>query len=44
VRRLSIDDATTMALEQNVALRVQRMAPEITGLDVARPTATGCRP
>lgn len=36
VRRLSIDEASTMALEQNVALRVQRMAPEITGLDLAQ--------
>ena len=34
VRRVSIDEAVTMALEQNVALQVQRMSPEISELDV----------
>ena len=36
VRRISIDEAVTLALQQNVALQVQRMAPEITSLDVAQ--------
>lgn len=34
VRRVSIDDAVTMALQQNVALQVQKMSPEISELDV----------
>ena len=36
VRRLSIDEAVTMALEQNVSLQVQKMNPGITELDVVQ--------
>ena len=36
VRRLSIDEAVTMALEQNVSLQVQKMNPDISSLDVAQ--------
>lgn len=35
VRRITIDEAVASALEQNVALRVQRMNPSITELDLA---------
>ncbi len=35
-RRITIDEAVASALEQNVALRVQRMDPTITELDVAQ--------
>ncbi len=34
VRRVSIDEAVTMALQQNVSLQVQKMSPEISELDV----------
>ena len=36
VRRISIDEAVTLALEQNVSLQVQRMTPGITELDVVQ--------
>lgn len=35
-RALTIDEAVALALEQNVALRVQRMVPMITQLDLAQ--------
>jgi len=36
VRRIKIDEAVTMALEQNVSLQVQKMNPTISELDVAQ--------
>jgi outer membrane protein len=36
VRKISIDEAVTLALEQNVSLQVQRMTPGITELDVVQ--------
>lgn len=36
VRRITIDEAVASALQQNVALRVQRMNPGITELDIAQ--------
>ncbi len=36
VRRVTIDEAVASALEQNVALRVQRMDPTISELDIAQ--------
>ena len=36
VRRISIDEAVTMALEQNVSLQVQKMNPGISELDVVQ--------
>ncbi len=47
VRRITIDEAVTMALEQNVSLQVQRMNPAFSELDLAQayggwlPTLTG---
>jgi len=35
VRRLSIDEATTLALEQNLGIRIQRMDPQIQDVGVA---------
>lgn len=40
VRRISLDEAVTMALEQNVSLQVQRMNPGISSLDVAQAYGT----
>ena len=34
VRRLSIDEATTLALEQNLGIRIQRMDPQIQDVGV----------
>ena len=36
VRRVTIDEAVASALQQNVALRVQRMNPDISELDIAQ--------
>lgn len=36
VRRIKIDEAVTMALEQNVSLQVQKMNPTISELDVVQ--------
>lgn len=36
VRRISIDDAVTMALQQNVSLQVQKMSPGISELDIVQ--------
>ncbi|MBA2353303.1 MAG: TolC family protein, partial [Acidobacteria bacterium] len=36
VRSVTINEAVALALEQNVSLRVQRMTPEIVGLDLAQ--------
>ena len=36
VRRITIDEAVASALQQNVALRVQRMDPTISELDIAQ--------
>src|SRR5580765_1709346 len=36
VRRLSIDDAVTMALEQNLGIRIQRFDPQIQDTSVAQ--------
>ncbi len=47
VRRITIDEAVAMALEQNVSLQVQRMNPAFSELDLAQayggwlPTLTG---
>ena len=35
VRRISIDEATTLALEQNLGIRIQRMDPQIQDVGVA---------
>ncbi len=35
VRRMSIDDAVAMALEQNLDLQVQRINPQLRDLDIA---------
>ncbi len=40
VRRVSIDEAVTMALEQNVSLQVQKMNPGISELDVVQAYGT----
>jgi outer membrane protein len=40
VRRISIDEAVAMALQQNVSLQVQRMNPVISELDVAQAYGT----
>ncbi|WP_239491589.1 TolC family protein [Luteitalea sp. TBR-22] len=40
VRRVKLDEAVTMALEQNVALQVQKMNPGISELDVAQAYGT----
>ncbi len=40
VRRITIDEAVASALEQNVALRVQRMDPTISELDIAQAYGT----
>src|SRR6478752_223322 len=39
VRRLSIDDAVTMALEQNLGIRIQRFDPQIQDTSVAQARA-----
>ena len=44
VRRISIDEAVTMALQQNVSLQVQKMNPGISELDVVQSYGSGCRP
>lgn len=40
VRRISIDEAVTMALQQNVSLQVQKMNPVISELDVVQAYGT----
>ena len=40
VRRIAIDEAVTMALQQNVSLQVQKMNPVISELDVAQAYGT----
>ncbi|WP_396627269.1 TolC family protein [Luteitalea sp.] len=40
VRRVSVDEAVTMALEQNVSLQVQKMNPGISELDVVQAYGT----
>lgn len=35
-RSLTIDEAVALALEQNIALRVERMNPDVTALDLAQ--------
>jgi outer membrane protein len=40
VRRVSIDEAVTMALQQNVSLQVQKMNPGISELDVVQSYGT----
>ena len=40
VRRISIDEAVTMALEQNVSLQVAKMTPGISELDVVQAYGT----
>src|SRR5262245_41939332 len=39
VRRLSIDDAVKLALEQNLAIRIQRIDPQISDVGVAQAPA-----
>ena len=36
VRRLSVDDAVKLALEQNLGIRIQRIDPQIQDLGVAQ--------
>ena len=43
VRRLSVDEAVRLALEQNLGIQIERLNPQIQDLTIRRPRGSGRR-